>query len=98
MQTRLMTAAVAGTKKILFWPWNMLWGPNEAIRYNTIPNTAPTATVIYNTCKDSTLLSRCMYTNIYWPQRQSHSRWYLAAMSVHNIFTTWTHHVNFYRP
>jgi len=27
-----------------------------------------------------------------------YSRWYLAAMSVHSIFTAWTHHVNFYRP
>jgi len=65
MQTRLMTAAVAGTKKTLFWPWNMLWGPKEAIRYNTTPNTAITATAIYNTRKDSTLLSRYMYTKIH---------------------------------
>lgn len=56
-----MTAAVAGIKKTLFGPWNMLRGPNEAIRYNTTPNTAPTATVIYNTCKDVCILT---YTNL----------------------------------
>jgi len=57
MQTRLMTAAVAGIKMILLGPWKKLLGPTEAIRYNTTPNTAPTTTVIYNTRKDSIYVS-----------------------------------------